>query len=227
MVDVHEPPEAAMTAFDQLPRTTRSLLMATLNLEVVSAGCANIVDLAYRRHQSVNEVWRDVCRKCGQIRCPMPPGILDTQYSAFSNDSEMPRPVAAAIPVGATIGESAADSQRPRGHAMAHADETDPTPDSKTVPANIRSTRRPTARRQARKWPVTLIAALSVLVVAGVGFFVVSGMSGQTSATAPQEAVVKRIAAPRESAPPAEPSVPPPQGTVHRMEEIRKAFSKK
>ncbi len=73
-----------MVGFDDLPHPARSLLLATLNLEIVSADCANIFDLARKRNQSVSEVWRDICRKYGQSRCLIPPQLLETRYTGSS-----------------------------------------------------------------------------------------------------------------------------------------------
>src|SRR5262245_34120549 len=71
-----------MVDFDQLPQKTRSLLLATLALEISSNNCRSIFDLAARTKQSVQDVWRDVCRKTSQPRCTMPRLVLESQYTA-------------------------------------------------------------------------------------------------------------------------------------------------
>jgi len=71
-----------MSAFDDLPPTARSLLVAKANLEILTAGCLNILELAHKRNQTVNEVWHDICFKSGQPICPLPPRMLQSDYSA-------------------------------------------------------------------------------------------------------------------------------------------------
>ena len=92
---------------------------------------------------------------------------------------------------------------------------------------------------RAQNWRVMLAVGLGGIVVAGIALFtVVSTMkpygSLQTTTTRPAEVIRVGVAKPDETirADAAKPdpgpvNVPPPQGTVKRMEGISKAFSKR
>ena len=74
------------------------------------------------------------------------------------------------------------------------------------------------ARHASRpaSWPVILYACVGVLLVAGIGLYVVVGNSAPSSPTRPD--VSNQTTDPTE--------VPAPMGTIHRMEGISKAFKK-
>lgn len=91
---------------------------------------------------------------------------------------------------------------------------------------------------RARKWRVMLAVSLGGIIVAGIAFFaVVSTMNPQNSlqitTARPTEVIRVGGARPDETIragavkPSPDPiNVPPPQGTIKRMEGISKAFSK-
>ncbi len=76
-----------MIDFDDLPASNRSLILATLGLDLAWAECSNILELARKRNKDVAGVWRDVCQRTGQPRCTMPARILEPR----SNWSETPQ----------------------------------------------------------------------------------------------------------------------------------------
>jgi hypothetical protein len=62
--------------FDELADNVQRLLYAKLALTMVSENCVNIVDLARKRNQDVDDVWRDVCRTAGQPSCTIPATVM-------------------------------------------------------------------------------------------------------------------------------------------------------
>jgi hypothetical protein len=68
-----------MIEFDDLPQTSRALLLARLELEIAQAKCTNIFGLARNRKQTIREIWQEVCRKTGQPRCTMPLPLIAPQ----------------------------------------------------------------------------------------------------------------------------------------------------
>ena len=46
-----------MTHFEDLPTPARTLLIATLELEMAQAKCANILELANKRHLAIAELF--------------------------------------------------------------------------------------------------------------------------------------------------------------------------
>jgi hypothetical protein len=65
-----------MIEFDDLADNVQRLLYAKLSLAIVSENCVNIVDLAKKRRQDVDDVWRDVCRTAGQPVCTIPATVM-------------------------------------------------------------------------------------------------------------------------------------------------------
>ena len=49
-----------MIQFEDLPRTNRTLLLATLELEIAEAKCTNILQLAHKRNLPIADIWRDI-----------------------------------------------------------------------------------------------------------------------------------------------------------------------
>src|SRR5215813_2584282 len=86
-----------MVEFDKLPPKSRALILVTLGLEIASAHCTSIFDLARKRHQSMDELWRDVCRKTAQPQCAMPRHVLESRYTAAAS----PAATTAAAPAAA------------------------------------------------------------------------------------------------------------------------------
>src|SRR5689334_4318505 len=87
-----------MVEFESLPPKSRSLILATLGLEIASADCASIFELARKRYQTVSDVWRDVCKKTGQPRCTMPSRVLGVDYAASTAE---PKPAGSPVPAAA------------------------------------------------------------------------------------------------------------------------------
>src|SRR5262245_60868948 len=67
---------ATMIQFEDLPRTHRTLLVATIELEIAEAKCTNILELAHKRNLPIQDLWRDVCRRTGQPRCTVPAAVM-------------------------------------------------------------------------------------------------------------------------------------------------------
>src|SRR5262245_20766541 len=65
-----------MIKFDDLPRANRALILARLGLEIAEANCTSISVLAHKRHQTVQKIWDEVCRKVGQPHCAIPAPVL-------------------------------------------------------------------------------------------------------------------------------------------------------
>src|SRR5687768_9416903 len=86
-----------MLDFDQLPPRSRSLILATLALDIASSNCRNIFDLALKTNQSVHEVWRDICRRTAQPRCTLPRCIVESRYTATGIPPSDASPATAAI----------------------------------------------------------------------------------------------------------------------------------
>jgi hypothetical protein len=218
-----------MMTFDDLPKTTRALLLATLDLEIASAGCANVVDLAQKRKQSVSDVWRDICRKAGQARCLMPPQLLKSEYAAFS-------------PAACSVAAEAAASPRsfqPHSHttttpvSRGSRSESESIRTAATVAPVRSASRAPTARAPNRL--VVLAVGLCLLVAMGIGLYIVASPS-ETTTTAtvrPAETVNVRHATSHErdlsesKQAPGPASVPVSPGTIRRIDAISKSFSKK
>ena len=70
-----------MVEFDSLPQNSRLLILATLELEIASENCKSIFDLARKRFQTIDQVWRDVCKKTSLPRCTMPPRVMGNDYA--------------------------------------------------------------------------------------------------------------------------------------------------
>src|SRR5215218_3110243 len=76
-----------MVEFDSLPENSRLLVLTTLELEIASEDCANVFDLARKRHQQIHDVWRDVCKKAALPRCRMPPQVMGTDLAGNRDSS--------------------------------------------------------------------------------------------------------------------------------------------
>jgi hypothetical protein len=231
-----------MIPFEELPQATRSLLLAKLNLEIVSANCANIFDLAHTRNQSINEVWRDICRKADQARCLIPPKLLETRYLAdASTKSATTAP--AVHSVVATTANVAASTANVRGAATVATAATVGTSLAKMEDTNAAAeaarVKTMGSARHGQRWhnrPVMLAVGLcAVLVAMGVGLYVVASPSGQTttSTVRPTETVridyaksgEQAVIGGKQTTGPA--NVPVSSGTVRRIDAISKSFSKK
>ncbi len=231
--------DRTMVEFDQLPPTSRSLILATLALDIASINCRNIFELALRRHQTVQEVWRDVCRRTAQPRCTMPPSLLESRYTATA---ARPTKAATAAPAAAS---NAVPAAPPTASPAA------PLPGSVTAtnviclgdliavttaaPAAEDSPTPAASGQRARRRSVMLAAGVAAMLLLAIGFVVLASISRPTSPSTarPDETVRVGGARPdqvvRTSGAPSgidAASVPAPQGTVRRMDAISKSFSK-
>jgi len=154
-----------MIQFDRLPRTSRTLLLATLELEMAQAKCTNILDLAHKRHLSIDEIWRGVCRKTAQPRCTVPAPVM------VSRDQWL-----ASMSAGHPDALQDANAQA-AGHAVPFA----PAKQSRTL--HVSSSR----ARRARRLRVPLVAGLAAILALAVGVFAL--IASHDSTLAPQASV--------------------------------------
>ena len=230
-----------MSTFEDLPQTTRSLLLAKLDLEIVSENCVNIFDLARKRNQLVSDVWRDICRKSDQARCLMPAQLLETPYTARASvgsaTTTFPEFAVAAPFANAGVAASSAhargvDAVAAAAPVSASLAKVEGTNAAATVTRG--KTAAPTRRGQhTRNRPVMLAVGVAVLLVTGIGLYLVAMPSGPT-AVRPTETVrrvdhAKSDEQTRGGGTQANDpgNVPAPVGTVRRMDTISKSFSKK
>lgn len=201
-----------MENFDDLPPSNRALILSTLELQIVLANCRTIFELARKRNQSIDEVWRDICKKTGQ-RCAMPPAVAYAQYSSTSSET------AAALLESTTPASPTAEV---RSAASTNAVGC---PSSASVSRNHRSSKRP-----------LMVAAALGAIVLGIGLSLVVLLPRSTphasltaSTTRPDETIrtgaTARAGSDKQAGDPA--SVPAPQGTVRRIDAINKSFSKR
>ncbi len=198
-----------MVEFDRLPATSRSLVLTKLTLEMVSKNCKNIFQLARQRNQSVHEVWRDVCRKTGQPLCETPHHVMTPSFYA--------KAVASLEPIPAKSLE--------RSEGVTNV----------ATPSRAKKVSSSSGLGlHAQKRRAMLAIGLGGMVAVAITFFTVSSMKSQGSPQSirPVEAVRVSVAKPDSTirADDAKPSpgpvnVPPPQGTIKRMDAISKAFS--
>lgn len=201
-----------MTQFDSLSATSRSLILTKLALEIVSKNCKSIPQLARKRNQSVQEVWRDVCRKAGQPLCEIPQHVMAPSFGAQA--------VAALGSMTATSFERSEDV----------TNVATPSRVKKLSPSSGLDRRAPKRR-------IMLAIGLGGIVVAAIALFTaISSMNLQESSRALRPTEVVRVGAAKPDstsrADAAKPSpdsvyVPPPEGTIKRMDAISKAFSKR
>jgi hypothetical protein len=242
-----------MVKFDDLPKTSQSLMLATLQLEIAEAKCANILDLSRTRHQAIQDVWRDICRKTGQPRCTVPPAVMAPrdQWLESVTAGHVDATTAARLfeSPALTSSEPLTATPAPNGSSANTGAITMP-PKAAVLASTPRSHR-------ARNHRAPMVAGLAVILALGVGLVVLvasppSTVAPQTSLQIPGErpsdvvrdgtiirdrskdgassAQTDRTAgrtAP-EDKPEFDPnSVPPPQGTIRRLEAISKSFSKR
>jgi hypothetical protein len=232
-----------MIRFDDLPRTNRTLLLATLELEIAEAKCTNILQLAHKRNLPIQDIWRDICRRTGQPRCTVPspvmlsreqwlgaataghadtttatPGLDSPAPSASSLDS--PAPAAAndgGVNAG-TIAVPVAAATHPRTAAM---------PASGT----------PRAGNPRALLAAGLAGGLLASLALGAAFFVLVAsptVAPQASLQTPNAkagdglratTTIVREQSGESAKPQPDPiSVPPPQGTIRRLDGISKSF---
>jgi hypothetical protein len=157
-----------MIQFDRLPRTNRTLLLATLELEMAQAKCTNILDLAHKRHLSIDEIWRGVCRKTAQPRCTVPAPVMVSRDQWLASMS-------AGHPDAAPAGEST---------APVSSKESDTNAGRHAAPARrLRTSAAPSCRaRRGRR--ALLVAGLAAVLALAVGVFAL--VASHDSTLAPQ-----------------------------------------
>jgi hypothetical protein len=243
---------ATMVKFDDLPHSSQTLMLATLQLEIAEAKCANILDLSRTRHKAIQDVWRDICRKTGQPRCTVPPAVMAPRDQGLESVT--------AGHVDATTAARLVESPR-----LTSSDPLTATPapsgssannGAMTAPAKTALASTPGGHR-ARSLRAPMVVGLVAVLALGVGLVVLLG--GPQSTVAPQTSLQIPGARPTDvvrdgtiirdrskdsassgqtdrtagrTAPEDKPefdpnSVPPPQGTIRRLEAISKSFSKR
>jgi hypothetical protein len=207
-----------MHEFDQLAPNARSLLFATLAMEMAEENCVDIRHLAAKRKQTIDEAWRDVCKRAEQPHCKVPdvisnishPGRMPSGPSgAFANPARNTR---TAEPVTNEIVPKA----RKPGAAVARGSAAADLPKG------------PRAATHHKRQSTALVVGLGALVVVvAIG----GAMVLFSSSNSMRPAEMTRVGpAPRSAVYPegstASVNVPAPQGTVRRMDAIKKAFDK-
>jgi hypothetical protein len=223
-----------MIQFEDLPRTNRTLLLATLELEIAEAKCTNILQLAHKRNLPIADIWRDICRRTGQPRCTVPaPVMLSRERWLDSASPGHPDPATPTPAVAAPTPEAAKDGGASEGASAVPAPPVK-SPRAAAMPA--------AGAPRPRNLRAPLLAGLAAGLVAGLALgaalFVL--LASPHATVAPQASLqvpnVRPGDVPRaatnirdqsgESAPPPfDPnSLPPPQGTMRRLEGISKSF---
>jgi hypothetical protein len=223
-------PDRAMVEFDHLPQKSRSLILATLALDIVSINCRSIFDLALRRNQTVNDVWRDICRRTAQPHCTMPRRILESQYTALPPASSPtplfpPQPAASTARPAATAATAAEPASVMQFGDLLAISPAEPAARPAPAPCGGRAQpgdHRPRDRR------IALTASIAALLLLAIGLAIVIAASDSTRMTAARfDEIVRVGAAPdRDIGSRSDVNVPEPQGTVRRIDAIGKAFSK-
>lgn len=230
-----------MVEFDSLPPKSRSLILATLGLEIASANCSSIFELARKRFQTVPDVWRDVCKKTGQPRCTMPARVMGVDYAASASSPEAkaaPAPAAAATntsPAGATANVSmfvdAAAATKNASPAVAAAPVS--AAPSKIAHQGAAAAPAAAARRAQpqKKRTVAVAIGIAAVLLLGIGIAVFAiPRSAENPNAPPPTAVTRANNEPTRTAgekPTFDPnSVAPPEGTVRRLDAIKGSFSK-
>jgi hypothetical protein len=232
-----------MTAFDDLPEAARALLMAKLRLEIVSANCVNIFDLAQKRNQPISELWHDICRRSKQAHCLMPPQAMETRYTKADPSIEC----AATMSAQLAVAEPSANTRVAASSSNARGADTVATTARTGVsrmkvpgingPAKPPRAKTPVAGRpnqDAHHGAVTLATGVGVLLVMGIGAYMMVTPSGSGAPGRPTETIRRIDHAKSDEQTRAQSkqavgavNVPPPQGTLRRMDAISKAFSAK
>ncbi len=224
---------AIMIKFDDLPHTNRTLLLATLELEIAEAKCTNILQLAHKRNLPIQEIWRDICRKTGQPRCTVPAPVM------VSRDQWLESATSGRL--DSTTATSALDPPTPTSLKEGSVN-------AGTIAVPVVLVKQPRAApvpafsaQRAQNLRAPLIAGLVAILALGVGFLVL--VASPNSTVAPQAslqipnakpddvlrgATIIRDQSGESAKPEFDPnSVPPPQGTIRRLEGISKSFWKR
>ena len=218
-----------MVEFDSLPQNSRLLILATLELEIASENCKSIFDLARKRFQTIDQVWRDVCKKTSLPRCTMPPRVMGNDYAGgtASNVIVYGDASANASVFGGAPAQAKAASPMPTAAPAPVANAKPVTPVATVAPTAVASAApagRP-AKKQSRAVAIAVGIAAVFLLGIGIAVFAIP-RSTQT----PYASTVTR---PNETAKPGgnkptvdHSAVPMPEGTARRLDAINKSFSK-
>src|SRR5262249_7736062 len=109
--------------FDDLPANSRSLIIATLGLEIASTNCKNILVLALQLNQTLTEVWLSISPKTAHPVCPIPLRVLEPEYNPPPNNATGTAPPSGASgarpeppkPVPAKAASAKAGASKPLG----------------------------------------------------------------------------------------------------------------
>jgi hypothetical protein len=250
-----------MINFDDLSHTKRTLILATLQLEIAEANCTNILDLARKRNQDIHDLWRELCKKTGQPHCTVPAPVLAT-----ADPWRETMPAAAHLdspPAVAARSTTLAFPEAPPSSAFPPPTSLKPPIASKAGGVNTAAAAVPvkkaaasSAHRAPNRRGLLVIGVVAILSV-GVGLLVM--VAGSNSTVSPQTSLQIPNAKPGDvvregtiirdrrnagtcgeqtdpkaarSSPcdkaEAEPvNVPPPAGTMRRLDAISKSFSKR
>lgn len=211
-----------MVEFESLPPNSRLLLLATLELEIATEDCTNIFDLARKRHQTIHDVWRDVCKKTNLPRCTVPPrvmGVEPARKDVFVFGAE-PAQASASVFTETPANGKDASPAAPVAPAASAPRDAQPSPAKNASPA--------AARRAAPSRHLAMAAGLGAIIVVGVGIAV---FAKTRPAGNPHASSVTTITRAGETARPSRtnadaPSVPTPDGAMRRLDAINKSFSK-
>jgi len=231
-----------MVEFDNLPQNTRLLILATLELEIASEDCKNIFDLARKRYQTIDQVWRDVCKKTSLPRCTMPPRVTGTDYTAGAaanvfvfGDASANVSMFGGAPANTKVASTkvaapvnAKVAGPPTMAGPAHATAASPA----TIAASATNASPAPAARPPQKpnRTVALAVGLAAVLLLGIGLAV---FAIPRSAENPYASMPTTVTRSNETVRPGgnKPSVdtsavPVPEGAVRRLDAINKAFSK-
>jgi hypothetical protein len=208
-----------MIRFEDLPRTNRTLLLATLELEIAEAKCTNILQLAHKRNLPIPDIWRDICRRTGQPRCTVPSPVMLSREQWLD---------------AATAGHADTTTATPGLDSPAPAAANDGGVNAGTIAVPVEAATHPREAAMPASGlphagnPRTLLAAglaggLLAGLALGAAFFVLVA----SPTVAPQASL--QIPNAKQSGESAKPqpdpiSVPPPQGTIRRLDGISKSF---
>jgi hypothetical protein len=231
-----------MIQFEDLPRTNRTLLLTTLVLELNEANCTNILQLAHKRNLPVAEIWREICRRTGQPRCTVPAQVTlprEQWPDAASAGHAAPMTAAPAAPM-----TPAPEAPPPAAAQVDGGANADPiaalapaTPAASVKPPRAKAAQARRAGNPRGALAAGLALGLAAGLALGVTFFVLAasprtGVAPQATLQFPngkpgdaRSVTIIRERSAESAPPPFDPSsLPPPQGTMRRLEGISKSF---
>ncbi len=218
-----------MVEFDSLPQNSRLLILATLELEIASENCKSIFDLARKRFQTIDQVWRDVCKKTALPRCTMPPRVMgnDCAGGPATNVFVFGDASANASVFGGAPAQAKAPSPAPAAPPAPIANAKPVNPTATVAPTAVASLAPAGRPPKKQNWAVAVAVGVAAVFLLGIGIAV---FAIPRSTQTPYASTVTR---PNETARPGgnKPTVdnnvvPMPEGTTRRLDAINKSFSK-